>query len=159
MGLPHHTQFPRKPNLTDQHSICPNGCIAVGRGDRGSHRQVGGRLLNPQSADHIGDHVLVAEVDAQPACEHCCKNEQAVEVDTVGRAAWVAKVSGGGEALDFHQERTGAFHGHSNRRAWGVDHTLRQEDLAGVAHFHHAFFLHFKHANFAGRAKAVLDRA
>ena len=86
------------------------------------------------------------------------------KVDTViirsgRRSSWQSEIRITDQCLYFYQHRACAFHQAYHNRPRSVFRLSAQHIFRRILHFHKSLLLHFKHADFIGRAKAVFHTA
>ena len=99
------------------------------------------------------------QVQAGALLEHRQQQRQAVLIDAHRHAPRLAVAAGADERLHFDQQRPRAFEAAQHRRTRRRGRALGEEQRRGIGHRPQPGAGHLEHAQLAGRAEPVLDRA
>ena len=148
-----------KTNLAERDGLFRQRPVAQRRQHRQQHRQIGGGFLHADTADHVHEHVLIADHDPAVAMQHRQQHRQPVLLQAYRYAARIGQRRRIHQRLHFHQQRARAFAGHHHAAARLRRAAAGEENRRRIRHFAQALVAHREHAQLVDRAEAVLERA
>ncbi len=147
-----------QPHLADRGQVGRQGHAGGGRSHGQGHGQVGGRLGDPDTTGHRGEHVQLEHGQAGMAGQNGQGHDQAAPVQPDHRPLGLGLAHGGDQGLQLDHQGAAALQGRQHDPARDAGQPVAEQEPAGVVDPVEALVPHLEQPELPGGAEPVLDR-
>src|SRR5215813_784878 len=154
--LTYSPNLAREPNLAQYQRVRVEGAISQRRNQRCADGKIRVGVRQLHAAGHVDEDVASGELYVLLALQHRSQQRDPVAIHAHRGTARGAVTGGRHQCLDFDQNGTRSVKRRSHYRSGFAERALGQKERGWIRDLHQAASLHLEHANFIGRAEAVL---
>ena len=155
----HGTYLARQAHLARHAYRRFNLGVHIAREDGTDDAQVDGRIVHPESARDVQEHILLCQFESHTLLQYRQQHVHAPQVKSRGRTLRRTVGRRAHERLRLDEEGTYPLNGRGNGNAAHPLVTVREEQLRRVAHLAQTIATHLVDTQFGRTSETILDAA